>query len=104
MASVQRSDSDVPYSSLANDCHASVADELHLRVMGSLESLPAFRSRSERGEIFVQAEGDTVIISGKVSSFYVKQLFQETLRQVRGVARITNQIKVVDSQESAFAS
>jgi hypothetical protein len=52
-------------------------------------SHPALRNLSVEG-----AEGD-LIISGKVSSYYLKQLAQETIMSVREGLRLVNKVDVV---------
>ena len=42
--------------------------------------------------------GGRVIISGKVNCFYQKQLAQEVVRSVLEGIRVTNAVKVEDSQ------
>lgn len=69
------------------------AADLHLRVVESLEANPNFRGQL-RG-IQVESEGDTVVLSGAVASYYMKQLLQESLRQVDGIARIENHVRVI---------
>jgi hypothetical protein len=52
-------------------------------------SHPALRNLSVEG-----AEGN-LIISGKVSSYYLKQLAQETIMSVREGMRLVNKVDVV---------
>ena len=52
-------------------------------------SHPALRNLSVEG-----AEGN-LIISGKVSSYYLKQLAQETIMSVREGLRLVNKVDVV---------
>ncbi|MCI0685380.1 MAG: BON domain-containing protein [Gemmataceae bacterium] len=52
-------------------------------------SHPALRCLS------VEETDDTLVISGRVASYYLKQLAQETLMPVRGERRVVNRVNVV---------
>lgn len=52
-------------------------------------SHPALRRLS------VEGNEEILILSGQVSSFYLKQLAQETIMPVRGELALVNRIKVV---------
>jgi hypothetical protein len=39
-------------------------------------------------------DGGTLVVRGAVPTFYIKQVLQEALREVPGVARIDNQVEV----------
>jgi hypothetical protein len=54
-------------------------------------SHPALRRLS------VQDSSGSLIISGKVTSYYLKQLAQETIMPVRGQLELVNQVDVVPS-------
>jgi hypothetical protein len=43
----------------------------------------------------VEETETTLVIKGSVSSYYLKQLAQETLKQVRGPRELVNQVEVV---------
>ena len=43
----------------------------------------------------VEETDDSLIISGRVTSYYLKQLAQETLMPVRGARRLVNRVNVV---------
>ena len=43
----------------------------------------------------VEETDDSLIISGRVTSYYLKQLAQETLMPVRGERRVVNRVNVV---------
>mgnify|MGYP000988675350 CR=1 FL=1 len=47
-------------------------------------------------EIMCQYERGTLLLRGRVPSFYDKQLAQEAVSRVCGVVQIVNQIEVVD--------
>lgn len=63
------------------------------RVIESLESNPNFHGRLHG--IQVESQGDTLVLNGAVASYYMKQLLQESLRQVDGIVHIENYVKVV---------
>ena len=50
--------------------------------------IPALR------KLAVEEADDTVVISGNVSSYYLKQLAQETLRTAVGHRRLLNRVEV----------
>lgn len=60
-----------------------------------LEQHPHFRGRL--GDVCVEQEGKNLYLSGRLPSFYLKQLVQEAVRRVPGVQHIINQIDVVSS-------
>lgn len=60
-----------------------------------LESHPHFRGRLN--DVFIAHEGRTLCLTGRVPSFYLKQLVQEAVRHVPGVQGVRNMIDVVSS-------
>ena len=57
---------------------------------GLLEQSPI----TELRELIVQEEGEHLLISGRVRSFYHKQLAQETVRQVARGLHVVNEVDV----------
>jgi osmotically-inducible protein OsmY len=49
------------------------------------------------GQIECEYRNGVLTLTGSVPSFYLKQLIQERLRDVRGVERIDNQVNVVNA-------
>jgi hypothetical protein len=45
--------------------------------------------------LYVEESDDALIIKGSVSSYYLKQLAQETLKAIRGPRQVVNQVEVV---------
>lgn len=45
-------------------------------------------------QVFLSEEGGTVILQGRVRSYYQKQMAQESLRNLEGVERIVNDLQV----------
>ncbi len=45
-------------------------------------------------QVFCSEEGGTVILQGRVRSYYQKQMAQEALRNLEGVQRIVNDLEV----------
>lgn len=43
----------------------------------------------------VEETDDSLIISGRVTSYYLKQLAQETLMPVRGARQLVNRVRVI---------
>jgi hypothetical protein len=60
-----------------------------------LEEHPCFRGRS--GAIELEFRRGTIILRGRVPSFYLKQLLQEAMRDIDGVEVIDNRVDVVCS-------
>jgi hypothetical protein len=61
----------------------------------SLERHPHFRGRVHG--LSIEQRGKTLCLSGRLPTFYLKQLVQETLRHVPGVQAIRNDIAVVNA-------
>lgn len=64
--------------------------EVRLRAQGALEASPIFALR----ELRVEDEGEDLRISGKVSTFYHKQLAQEAVLAVARDKRVINTVLV----------
>lgn len=60
-----------------------------------LEHHPHFKGRLS--DVSIDHDGRTVVLSGRLPSFYLKQLVQEAVRHVPGVLHVRNQIDVVAS-------
>jgi len=60
-----------------------------------LEEHPCFHGRSDAVQL--RFDQGTIILSGRVPSFYLKQLLQEALRNIDGVERIDNRVDVACS-------
>jgi osmotically-inducible protein OsmY len=43
-------------------------------------------------------DAETLVLTGRVPSFYLKQLAQEIARRSSGLEQVTNDVKVVDDQ------
>ncbi len=61
------------------------------RLDQALAASPYFNGRKLRFE----AAGSNLVLSGEVNSYFQKQMVQETLRRVEGVAEIDNRLEVV---------
>ncbi len=59
----------------------------------TLVAHPYFRGRTD--SIRVEYHRETLIITGRMPSFHLKQLLQEVLRHVDGVNKIDNQVDVI---------
>jgi hypothetical protein len=60
-----------------------------------LERHPHFRGRASA--LSIEHRGRTLYLSGRLPTFYLKQLVQETVRHIPGVQAIRNEIAVVNS-------
>lgn len=48
------------------------------------------------GNVRAEVNDDEVVLKGFVGSYYQKQLAQESLRTVRGISRVRNELEVTD--------
>ncbi len=69
------------------------------RVMSALDSNPYLSRRKLR---FETQEG-RVILRGEVSTFFQKQMAQESLKQIEGVDEISNELEVIWDKEAVSA-
>lgn len=51
-----------------------------------------FRGRSK--SIHIDGENGTIVLHGQLPSFYLKQLLQTELGQIKGVQRVDNRVRV----------
>lgn len=86
-------------SSVILDAEYTPAD-LRSLVIQSLESSPIFRGRLAVGAICIACDDDTLVLNGRVPTYYLKQLLHETVRHVDGVAHVVNHVVVVDPSDS----
>ena len=69
---------------------ASVSEEMHSRAVTALASSPYYDIR----ELHVERNGDSLLIHGKVTSYYHSQLAQEAVRAAATGVRVVNSIRV----------
>jgi osmotically-inducible protein OsmY len=60
-----------------------------------LERHPHFRGRV--GDVKIEQQGRSLMLTGRLPTFYLKQLVQEAVRHVPGVQHVYNQIDVVSA-------
>ena len=60
-----------------------------------LEHHPHFHGRLN--DVFIEHRGRTLLLTGKLPTFYLKQLVQEAVRHVPGVHQVRNLIDVVSA-------
>lgn len=70
--------------------------DLRSLAIQSLEASPTFRGRLGLAGIHIESDGDTLVLNGRLPSYYLKQLLQETVRRVDGVANVENHVLVVN--------
>ena len=68
-----------------------VAQQIGPRAQEALDSCPVYALR----ELRVEQQGDSLLISGMVRSFYHKQLAQEVVRAVAEGCEVVNTIRVL---------
>jgi osmotically-inducible protein OsmY len=61
-----------------------------------LESHPHFRGRVN--DVAIMHEDKTLYLTGRLPTFYLKQLVQEAVRHVPGVQYVRNMIDVVNAE------
>lgn len=61
-----------------------------------LEHHPHFRGRVS--DVFIEHKGRTLYLTGRLPTFYLKQLVQEAVRHVPGVQHVRNLIDVVNAE------
>lgn len=69
--------------------------DLTLMARQQLEQHPHFRGRMSN--LSIEQRGKALRLSGRLPTFYLKQLIQETIRHIPGVQRIHNEIAVVSA-------
>jgi hypothetical protein len=69
--------------------------DLTLLARESLERHPHFRGRT--AVVGIEQRGAMLRLTGKLPTFYLKQMVQETLRHIPGVQGIRNEIMVVSA-------
>lgn len=72
-----------------NDSLASL-DDLIQRVDTAIKTNPHLNGH----RVYCQEESGTVVLQGRVSSFFQKQIAQETLKRLDGVEKVINQLEV----------
>jgi osmotically-inducible protein OsmY len=60
-----------------------------------LEHHPHFHGRVN--DVFIEHKGRTLYLTGRVPTFYLKQLVQEAVRHVPGVHHVRNMIDVISA-------
>ena len=70
------------------------AEQLHDRIHLTLSRDPYVGGRPVQFELI---DGD-ILLTGAVSTYYQKQMAQESLRHIQGVGRIVNELEVVRSR------
>jgi osmotically-inducible protein OsmY len=67
--------------------------QLHAEVHNALAGNPYFAGRKVR----IELRENEVVLSGILGSYFHKQMAQESVRSIRGVRRVHNQIEVVSA-------
>jgi hypothetical protein len=88
-------------SLLADRPNIQARNDLSIAARQYLESHPHFRGRC--GGVCIAQEGRNLFLTGRLPTFYLKQLVQEAVRHVPGVQSIYNHIDVVSSHGMSSA-
>jgi hypothetical protein len=83
-------------SLLADRPNIQARNDLSVAARKYLETHPHFRGRCSG--VCIAQEGRSLLLTGRLPTFYLKQLVQEAVRHVPGVQAIYNHIDVVSSQ------
>lgn len=89
----------VPDSSLPNgEILASSTNPIDIQLIAlqALEADPIFRGRLPLRSIAMVVEGNRLIVSGNLPSYYLKQRLQEVIRRVPGVRDFENLVEVTN--------
>jgi uncharacterized RmlC-like cupin family protein len=63
-----------------------------LSIRDRLEEHPHFRGRAS--QLQIEVIGDAVVLSGRLPTYYLKQLLQEAVKKIPDVIRIDNRVEV----------
>ena len=99
VASLPLTGSAVSVTERSDDLGGQIPTDLRLLAIRSLETNPIFRGRLAWSAIQIESDGNTLVLNGRVPSYYLKQLLQETLRRVEGVAQVENHLVVVNPSD-----
>lgn len=80
---------------IAERSASSVRNDLSTIAKQYLESHPHFRGRTNG--VLIDQDGRDLCLSGRLPTFYLKQLVQEAVRHVPGVQNVVNHIDVVSA-------
>ena len=58
-----------------------------------LEQHPHFRGRTSL--LTIESIGDSIVLSGRLPSYYLKQLLQEAIKESFDVTKVDNHVKVI---------
>lgn len=72
------------------ETHAGSQAELRHRVDSAIKRNPHLNGY----KVFCQEECGIVVLHGRVSSFFQKQMAQESLKRLEGVEKVINQLEV----------
>ena len=61
-------------------------------------------SRTALRDVSCKAERGALVLEGRLSTFFEKQLAQEIVANIEGVVQVVNQIEVASSDQSRFAA
>lgn len=75
------------------DPRHTVADDLIERARARLQAHIHLANRSRALELTVH--DDVLVVRGNLPSFYLKQVLQHALKELKGVTRVDNQVMVV---------
>ena len=68
---------------------------LDLLAFRHLNQHPQFRNRTS--SLKIESQGESVVVTGRLPSFYLKQLLQELLKRMPVAVSIDNQVDVISS-------
>jgi osmotically-inducible protein OsmY len=75
---------------MSQHVHADPPHDIRDLIRGALDRNPCFAGR----DVKVEFDRQDVILRGSVSSYYQKQVAQESLRRITGIGAIRNELEV----------
>jgi osmotically-inducible protein OsmY len=70
-----------------------LADAIVSSIRERLEQHPHFRGRASL--LTIESIDGSIVVSGRLPSYYLKQLLQEAIKEIPGVEKIDNHVDVV---------
>jgi hypothetical protein len=86
---------EIPSTKIAERTHTAEWTDLSSLARQHLEHHPHFRGRLMG--LRIEHRGKTLFLSGRLPTFYLKQLVQEAVRHLPGVQHVRNEIDVVSA-------
>ena len=80
-----------PTDTNLGQAHRLSDDQVRVSILGRLDESPHHELR----HIHVDVNSERILLTGKVATFFMKQLAQETARQACDARKVINQVQVI---------